>query len=164
MIPNDLQIYPISAKCSIANSCLWDFKLRNSFCFTGIYYEVRVVSAERIVLFMDTKNRNHFKPRKARNTRKKIFEPRKDTKGHEWTRKKHLNHEKHETHENNKLSWFSPPKWTHGDSVVRARPRAPSTHYLLLSSPSSLLLKPTAKCPRTPLSFLLPLPYFLFQS
>ena len=55
MIPNDLQKYSISAKSSITNSCLWDFKLRNSFCFTGIYYEERIVIAERIVLFMDTK-------------------------------------------------------------------------------------------------------------
>ena len=39
-----------------------------------------------------------------------------------------------------------------------------STHYLLLSSPSSLLLKPTAKCPRTTFSFLLPLPYFRVHS
>ena len=35
-----------------------------------------------------------------------------------------------------------------------------STHYLLLSSPFSLLWLPTAKCPRTTFSFLLPSPYF----
>ena len=35
-----------------------------------------------------------------------------------------------------------------------------STHYLLPSPPSSLLWKPTAKCPRTTFSPLLPPPYF----
>ena len=39
-----------------------------------------------------------------------------------------------------------------------------STHYILLSSPFSLLWKPTAKCPRTTFSFLLPTPYFRVHS
>ncbi len=88
-----------------------------------------------------------------------------------------------------KLELHSPPssllptQGTHGDSAVRARPSAPSTHfslpsppssllltldahckvtthYLLLSPPSSLPWTPTAKCPRTFPSPLLPPPYF----
>ena len=51
-------------------------------------------------------------------------------------------------------SWFPLLKWTHGCSAVRARPRAPSTHCLLLPPPSSLLC--------TPFSSLLPVPYFFF--
>ena len=35
-------------------------------------------------------------------------------------------------------SWFSLLKWTHGGSAARARPRAPSTHYLLLPPPCFL--------------------------
>ena len=35
-------------------------------------------------------------------------------------------------------SWFSLLKWTRGRTAARARPRAPSPHCLLLSSPSSL--------------------------
>ena len=38
-----------------------------------------------------------------------------------------------------------PTQWTRGGTAVQARPSAPSTHYLLLSSPFSLLWKPTAK-------------------
>ena len=50
------------------------------------------MSAERIVLFMDKKIEiilNHEKHETHENN--KIFEPRKDTKGHEKI--KHLNHE-----------------------------------------------------------------------
>ena len=32
-------------------------------------------------------------------------------------------------------SWFSLLKWTRGRTAARARPRAPSSHYLLLSIP-----------------------------
>ena len=39
-------------------------------------------------------------------------------------------------------SWFSPSQWTRGGTAARARPSAPSTHYLLLSSPYSLLSCP----------------------
>ena len=39
-------------------------------------------------------------------------------------------------------SWFSPSQWTRGGTSARARPSAPSTHYLLLSSPYSLLSCP----------------------
>ena len=53
-----------------------------------------------------------------------------------------------------------PTQRTRGGTAARARPSAPSTHYPLPSSPFSLLWKPTAKCPRTTFSFLLPSPYF----
>ena len=73
-------------------------------------------------------------------------------------------------------SWFSLLKWTHGGSAVRARPRAPSTHYLLLSIPYEELAfvvlppqwtrgriaaraRPRAPSPRTTFSSLLPVPY-----
>ncbi len=53
-----------------------------------------------------------------------------------------------------------PTQWTRGGTAARAHPRAPSTHYLLPSSLYSPLWKPTARCPRTTFSFLLPTPYF----
>ena len=83
-------------------------------------------------------------------------------------------------------SWFSPSQWTRGGTAARARPSAPSTHYLLLSSPYSLLSCPfvpirgslllngraaepprgraQARHPRTTFSFLLPTPYFRAHS
>ena len=57
------------------------------------------------------------------------------------------------------LSSLLPTQGTHGDSAVRARPSAPSTHFSLPSPPSSLLWTPTAKCPRTIFFSLLPPPY-----
>ena len=36
------------------------------------------------------------------------------------------------------FSWFIPTQWTRGGIAARARPRAPSTHYLLLPLPFSL--------------------------
>ena len=50
-------------------------------------------------------------------------------------------------------------KRTRGGTAARARPRVPSTHYLLNSSPFPLFWKPTAKCPSTTLHILLPSPY-----
>ena len=52
-----------------------------------------------------------------------------------------------------------PTQGTRGRIAARAHPRAPSKPYPLPSSPFSLLWKPTAKCPRTTFSFLLPSPY-----
>ena len=62
-------------------------------------------------------------------------------------------------------SWFSLLKWTRGRIAVRARPRAPSTHCLLLPIPYEELafvvlpLTQGAPSPRTTFSSLLPVPY-----
>ena len=39
------------------------------------------------------------------------------------------------------VSWFIPTQWTRGRIAARARPRAPSTHYLLLPPSFSLLIR-----------------------
>ena len=61
-------------------------------------------------------------------------------------------------------AFLLPTQWTRGGIAARAHPRAPPTHYLLLSSTFSLLWKPTARCPRTTFSFLLPSHYFRVHS